>query len=183
MQNSSDYNKSIDYFLAYLREALQEKVFSITEDTIRQIIRDEFSLLLKKKSKNKFNSQVFSSRIGWLKGDNTLIKLYELLISHGFIICNFQIFKTHFLGDSSKTEPIIWLSYNKWFVYLFDILLTKKFITKRGNLHQILEEHFLDKHGNKFKNGCLRGSLNQMKSSNQTDVIDEIIDLLLKCAN
>jgi len=68
------------------------------DNSIRQIIRDEFKLLIneqihKTNNKNQINlsegytETVISSKIGWLK--KTSLKHYNFLIFYGFHIYNF----------------------------------------------------------------------------------------------
>lgn len=186
MQNNSDHKKSYDYFLAFVREALREKVFSISEENIRQIARDEFISLLQKQTENGLNSEPFSSsilskqtpinsKIGWLKGEGTLLKFYNLLIAHGYIACDFEIFRFHFIEGKGIIEPVMWLSYTKRLVYLFDLLSSYKFIPECTTVHQLLKEHFVDRQGQKLKNGSLRSSLNQVRNDKRIQIIENII--------
>lgn len=188
MQNNLDPEGSFNYLLALLQKALSENVFTrvITRDEIRQIIQEEFLLLITKRSKSNLeNSHYFgseipkrltiSSKIGWLKDASILLRLYTYLISHGFIACDFEFFKAHFIHNKGTSEPIIWLSNTNRLVYLFDQLFLEKFIPELKNVHQLLKEHFVDKRGKKLKNGCLRSSLNQIRNNNRMKIIDDII--------
>ena len=109
---------------------------------------------------------IVSSKIGWLKGEHTLQLFHSLLIAHGFITCDFDAFKIHFVGNNGTMEYIQWNSQTTRLVYLFNQLLT---------------EHFINHEGKKFSNGTLRTSLNNvLNNKKSSETIDSIIKELIR---
>lgn len=187
MQDNSDYGKSYNYFVNFIREALREALFSldvITDERVRQVVHDEVNLLLSAKqnddlfisSPKLFSKKVFSTNIGWLKRDKALVNFHSILISYGFIATDFETFLSHFKGTGMTGKPLIWLSQKNHLVYLFNQLMVSGIIPRHKNLHQLLAAHFIDKNGNKLKNGSLRSSLNQIRNNKRIIIIDEIIE-------
>ena len=115
---------------------------------VRQIVRDELKLLINEqtineKSLTQINSleasilNIVSSKIGWLKGENTLLLFYNLLISHGFITRDLETFKIHFIGNSGAIEKIKWNTQTTRLVYLFNQLLLYHFIHVNSTRQQL----------------------------------------------
>ncbi|MFA6922893.1 MAG: hypothetical protein WC223_01445 [Bacteroidales bacterium] len=164
------------------------------EASIRQIVRDEITLIFGENYRQNISSlqnfhfpdnktSVFRTKIGWLKGDKTLLKLHELLASHGFISCDFKIFKSHFIGNEDITASIEWHTYTKSLVYLFEQLMVNGFIPDNKKQHQLLKAHFIDERGNMLKNEVLRATLNDLRNNKRIQVIENIIAELYKNFN
>lgn len=164
---------------------METKLAYQLENLIRQIVRDEIDVIINEGLINEERLEQIgdklisiSSKIGWLKGEKPLLKFYELLISHGFISCDFEIFKPHFIGSEKVTESVKWLTYTKHLVYLFDQLIICKFIPENNKPHQLLKEHFIDMRGHNPNNGCLRSLLNDVRNNKRILIIDNIISQL-----
>jgi len=162
------------------------------ESFVRQIVRDEQKILLSEHTKfegaiSQINYSkesvliIVSSKIGWLKGENKLLLFYELLISHGFITCDFETFKIHFTGNNGAIEYIKWNTQTTRLVYLFNQLILYRFIPENNTPHQLLTEHFINNEGKKLSNGTLRTSLNNVLNNKKSiETIDNIIKELIK---
>jgi hypothetical protein len=160
------------------------------ERLIRQITRDELLLLINSSSckgviplLNTFQAKPIknkiTSKLGWLKGEKSLLLFYNLLFSYGFISCGYDSFKPNFLGSDTNTESIVWIAPIKHLVYIFDRLMADKFIPENRNIHLLLSEHFLDKKGEMLGRGSLRTSLNNVRSSKKNQAIEDLLDKLL----
>lgn len=169
---------------------LSDQLFSV----LRQIAREEFILLINEQSNNGLNIphihssqiptlKITTSKFGWIKENNSLLKLYEILLNHGFITCDFEAFRSHFIGTEITTEYIGWHSEITQLVYLFNQLQVEAFIPKHKNPHLLLQEHFLNKHGNNLKNKSLRSSLNNVRNNKPIKIIENIIHVLLETKN
>jgi len=124
---------------------------------------------------------IVSSKIGWLKGEHTLQLFHSLLIAHGFITCDFDAFKIHFVGNNGTMEYIQWNSQTTRLVYLFNQLLLYKCIPEKNTPHQLLTEHFINNEGKKLSNGTLRTSLNNvLNNKKSSETIDSIIKELIR---
>ena len=171
---------------------LDHQFIQYFESFVRQIVRDEQKILLSEHTSFKgaitqinYSKEsiliIVSSKIGWLKGDNTLQLFYTLLISHGFITCDIETFKIHFIGNNGAIEYIKWNTQITRLVYLFNQLILYNFIPENNTPHQLLTKHFINNEGKKLSNGTLRTSLNNvMNKKKSSETIDNIIKELLK---
>jgi len=169
-----------------------EQIVEQIENFTRQIIRDEVSLQIKAHSisKKAILPSIQKTKhsyilIGWLQGEKKLLKLYNLLITYGFIICDLNEFKIHFYGTSIEIDKIKWLTFVNQLTLLFDLLYTYDFIPYNHTPHNLIKQHFLNKNGESLNNNCLRSSLNNVRSSvgnkkQNCNSIENIIEKLLK---
>jgi len=164
---------------------LSQQLFSI----LRQIAREEFILLINEQTETGISipqiqypqiptQTIITSKIGWLKGNNSLLRLYETILTHGFIACDFETFRAHFIGTEITTEFIAWHSDITQLVYLFNQLKEEGFIPKHKNPHKLLEEHFLNRQGNHLNSRSLRSSLNNVRNNKPIKIIENIIQAL-----
>jgi hypothetical protein len=186
MQDDSDYKKSYDYFVKFIREALRAGIplDAFTKEKIRQIVHDEVKLLLNANLNDGSNfsfpispvfSNAFSGNIGWLKSNQALLTLYNKLISYGYLVTDFQQLKSHFIGTTTIEIRLIWFGQINQLTYLFDQLRTNGIIPDSKHPHQLLKKHFLNPKGRELKGEILRSSLNQVRSGVRIREIDEII--------
>jgi hypothetical protein len=171
---------------------LEQQFVQYFENFIRQIVKDEYQLLLNSlvsyevtiaqtNYSKDFIQTTISSKIGWLKGENTLLLFHNLLIAHGFISCDFEAFKIHFVGNIGTIEYIQWYSQTTRLVYLLDQLMGKKIIPETDTPHQLLKENFINNKGKRLCNRTLRSTLNNVRNnSKSTTIIDTIITELIK---
>ncbi len=166
---------------------METKLVLQLNEIIRQIVRDEFNLLLSELPINKdkvdqklpFESYI-PSKIGWLKGEPQLLKLFELLSTHGYISCEYELFKSHFYGSIVKTENVRWQTHTIKLVYFFNQLMENHFIPENTKPHQLLKEHFIDMRGKNLNNATLRTLLNEVRNNKSIKVIENIIAELNK---
>jgi hypothetical protein len=159
------------------------------ENIIRQITRNEIDMkdagynvrnVTRGYKLNVFTAPTknIANNIGWLKPEPVFKRLYDQLLSNGFIACTCESFKKHFLGTGEPSEKLIWHTETKLLVYLFDQLTLGKFIPKHRNFHLLLSNHFLDVRNRILKNGTLRSSLNQVRNNKRILIIESIVNEL-----
>ena len=187
MQDNSDYKKSYDYFVSFIREALKEGISfdAITDDKIRRVVHEEVKFLLNAHLKDGLSFSYLNSflknssgNIGWLKSDQALLTFHSKLISYGFVAVNFLEFQSHFVGVTAIRNPLRWFGQTNQLSYLFEQLRTFKIIPTSENPHQLIKEHFLDKKGRGLKGENLRSSLNQVRNGKGIKEINNIIDVI-----
>ena len=146
-----------------MKNAIFSQITEELEKFTRQIVRDEFLIQIRKQSYESLNDYSFShqtgrcdSLIGWLQGDKKLSKLHKILTSYGYIICEYDEFKVHFIGNSEELKQIKWLTFTTQLTLLFDFLYTYKFIPKNNSQHNLIKSHFVNKYGENYKNESLR---------------------------
>jgi len=125
--------------------------------------------------------QLNDKKIGWLKGKNTLVKLYDLMKNQKLITCESELFINHFEGTVQPQAKIIWQANLNELVYLFDRLRDEGIIPLCKNPHILLQNKFLDKYENTLNAGSLRALLEKgIRNESRVEVIDKIINIILK---
>ena len=162
------------------------------KNLIRQEARDEVRLQLLKQSKSNSedlsdnnNSPIIESRVGWIKSIMLLEFLHSLLISYGFITCNFKEFQSHFFGSEIIRTKIFWQTTTVRLVILFEFLLNEKLIPLCNTPHILLLEHFNFKNCDNPKiKDSLRNSLSNAHSKDKMVkgkyIMDDIINKVKK---
>jgi hypothetical protein len=175
---------SIENRKSYQLNHLMEKTELKNElyNIIAQIIQTETKSILHELPKEKHTSsqRLFTPFIGWVKGEAALSYFFTLLHSYGFIACDYETFKMHFLGSETIAGQIKWLSYKKHLVYLFDMLQVHGFIPIHKHPHKLVRGHFLDSNGNELAADTLRTLLKDVRNNENAQVIEEIIHLMNK---
>ena len=125
-------------------------------------------------------TQSDDEKIGWLKGETTLMAFFNLLYKHGFVTCECEFFKTHFEGINHPQTKIIWNANLNELVYLFWRLREEEIIPLHKNPHVLLQENFLDKYEKPLNTGSLRTLLDKgINDSKRKEMIEKIIDEVL----
>ncbi len=137
------------------------------ENIIRLIARNEVNLILMK--------AISISKIGWLKSEISLKLFFTLLIRNKLIACEWHFFKSHFTDNDIINGNIVWKSNLNELVILFQYLRDNNIIPTVPNHHQLLQEHFLDRYGNRLKPMSLRVLLEKGISTPEREVIIENI--------
>lgn len=118
-------------------------------------------------------------RFGWLKNRDKLILLHELLTTSGFINeHDVQDFTYHFDGRGVWLIPIVWMGDRKELVYLFQLLIDNGFIRNWRNKHKLLDLHFLDENGERFKAGAHKRALSKIKGRKTR--VNDLINIVHK---
>lgn len=154
---------------------LREEIILI----LKEFLGDNLSPYQTVFSKSQKQRAIFRL-IGWLKGENVLLQLHKILLSYGYISCDYRTFKSHFNGADFPFKPMSWHSETVKLVYLFSRLVEEDFIPIHGYPHSLLKEHFLDRKGNILKNDSLRSSLNNVRNNPRIKIIENIINELKK---
>jgi len=118
--------------------------------------------------------------IHWLKGDESLRQFLDIIKSAGLIENRVidEIIQEHFRQTDKKPQPIQWSKSNRLLIYLFNKLTEAGLIDTMDRQFKLITEHFLDRHGQKFKRDSLKQDFQNMKYSSDprgSKTIDKII--------
>lgn len=123
-----------------------------------------------------------TEKIGWLFTDkSSFIVFYNLLKSHEFISCDFELFRSHFIkGTEQPEKKIIWQENLNELVYLFSRLREEGVIPLSKTPHLILQKNFLDKYEKPLNSASLRTLLEKsIRNDYRMELINSIVDDVL----
>ena len=95
-------------------------------------------------------------KIEWIGSAESLIIFYTLLKRHGYINCEWDFFKVHFIGTEPTLYKILFCANTTELPYIIDYMRAEGFIGNCKHPHLLLAGHFLDKWGNPINNRILR---------------------------
>lgn len=118
--------------------------------------------------------------IHWLKGEKSLSRFLESLKGAGLIENreSDEIIQEHFRQTDQAPQSIQWSKSNRLLIYLFNKLTEAGLVDTMGRQFKLITEHFLDRHGQKFKRDSLKQDFQNMKYSSDprgSKTIDKII--------
>lgn len=118
--------------------------------------------------------------IHWLKGDDSLRRLIDLLKDAGFIEKKDtdEIIQEHFKHSDQTPQLIQWKRTNRLLIYLFMKLNETDMVDTMNRQHKLIVEHFLNQYGKPLKGNSLKQEVQNMKLNgdpNGSNTIDGII--------
>jgi len=154
MQNFT-HNKSYQKFLAFFQALAQENYpKSLSKDEIRQIIREEFSLLLREASsdknsrvvleKNLSEEKIFIPFARWKRDKDEKEKIYDEFTLYGYFACDEgDNTKPRFVSSDLPSVKLIWLkplTQLIYFLFYLEHIYDAIFLPKP--ISEIISENF-----------------------------------------
>ncbi len=160
-------------------------------EIIRKIVQEEFLHQTQEASGYKerteqfpgvitFSNPIIIKKFGWLICKASIQKLHELLLSNGFILCEYKMFMLHFTGAEQSVEKITWLANLNELTYLFTRIREEGVIPNHRFPHKLLQENFLDKYQEPLNANSLRTLLEKgVANHRRVELIEKIIAAIL----